>query len=129
MMGRTKGTSSLSAVLFDRHFEIREFGKKFGDRIAEQKSTLFPQHHCGDRNDGLGHGIDAKDAVPCHRCSAGGVALTEAFEITHAPAARDQHDGAGNAPSFDLVAHFCAKTRKPGAGETDILGCGQRQGA
>ena len=47
----------------DADLHVGEGGDVFRDRIGDEKPPLLDQHHRRDRNDRLGHRIDAEDRV------------------------------------------------------------------
>src|SRR6266403_2353064 len=115
------------SVPLHRDLEAGEIGQIFLDRIAEQEAPFLPQHHGGHRSDGLGHGIDEENRSRGHRRSAGGISQAKTVEKPHPAAPRDQCDGAGETPAFDLAAHHRAQAGEPIRRETDFLGCGERK--
>ena len=55
---------------FDPHFRIRKFRDVVMHGMIEPQLRFLKQHHCGNRRDRLGHGIDAEDRVRPDRISA-----------------------------------------------------------
>ena len=54
-------------VITEQKLEIGEFGHVFADGVVEFPQALLVQHHQRHAGDGLGHGIDAEQAVRGHR--------------------------------------------------------------
>jgi len=71
-MARSAGTSSVLPSRLDRHLRIREFRNVFRERIAEQEAALLEQRHRRDRDDRLGHRMDAEDRIRLHRAPVAG---------------------------------------------------------
>ena len=107
--------------------EGREIGKVFGNGIAEQEPSVFPQHHRRHRGNGLGHGIDAKDRVLRHRRAGGRISLSEALEIPYAAAPGDERDSPRHPATFDFAGNYRAQPGETGGREANIFRRGKRQ--
>ena len=57
-------------VLLDADLRIGEFGDVFRDGVSDEQPSVLDQHHERDRDDRLGHRIDAEDRVAAHRRAA-----------------------------------------------------------
>ena len=77
----------------DADLHVGEGGDVFRDRIGDEQPSLLDQHHRRDRDDRLGHRIDAEDRVVGHRRAAGRSAPT--VPIGDLAVARDQHGAPG----------------------------------
>ena len=69
--------------------------KEFRHRIGELDLAVLDQHHGGDRDERLGHRIDAKDGIQGHRLAFILVLEARGVGIDELALARDQHDRAG----------------------------------
>ena len=105
------GTSRALAVL-DPDLHLGEGGNVLGDRIGDQQPPFLDQRHRGDRDDRLGHGIDAEDRVGGHRRPAG-PERAERLREADLAVPRDQHRDARRAARRDLALHRAVRRRSP----------------
>ncbi len=106
---------------------VGEGRDEVADRLAEMKPSLGGEHHRGDRDDRLRHGIDAKDRVGRHQRPRGGVAIAPgAMGHDLAPPLDVQH-GARDATRLDLRAQKRVDPLESLAGEAGDVGEGRRR--
>jgi hypothetical protein len=91
---------------FHHHLLIGEGRDVFRHRVVQQQPALFPQHHRGNRNDRLGHRIDAEQRVLSHGVRGGGVALAECLQIRQPVVAYDGDHRTGDLPGLDPFAQL-----------------------
>ena len=92
-------------VVAHQELEIGEFGHVFADGIVELPQAFLVQHHQRHAGDGLGHGIDAEEAVLVHRrivVDAGEAGVVESRDLA---VAHEQPDHAGDILVGDDLAH------------------------
>ncbi len=69
---RPRGRNPLElAIALDADTHRGELRQVFGDWFRQQQPSLFNERHRCDRDDRLGHRIDAEDGVLAHRRAAG----------------------------------------------------------
>jgi hypothetical protein len=69
----------------------------FRHGVRQPDPAVFRQHQDGHAGNGLGHRVDAKDAVLLHRSAGRGVAPAERLVIHHLAIARENDHRAGYA--------------------------------
>ena len=85
------------ATLVHRHFLAGKFRQMFGHRVGQQQAALLHQHHGRHRDDGFGHGVDAKPRIVVHGFAGGRVELAHTVHERHLAVARHHGDCAGQA--------------------------------
>ena len=115
------------AVALDADGHRGECRQVFGDRFREQEPPLLDQRHRCDRDDRLGHGIDAEDGVLAHGRPVG---LERAHRLMKGDlaVAGDQHRHARRFPFLDLALHGRAQQLEPRRIEADAFGRRMGQG-
>jgi hypothetical protein len=68
--------------------------KEFRHRIGELDLAVLDQHHGGDRDERLGHRIDAEDGIERHRLALFLVLVAGGVGIDELALAGDEHDRA-----------------------------------
>ena len=121
MIGFLGGDQFELAVGFDADFQISQFGNEFGDRIGDEQLAVLEQHHQRDRDDRLGHRIDAEDGVAGQRRTAG-PQRAEIAPIADLAAARDQHGDTRHVTGIDLALHHCREAIETGGMKPDLAG-------
>ena len=105
------------------HLQIGEGRDVFRDRISDQEPSLLDQHHRRDRNDRLGHRIDAEDRVVTHRRAAG-PQRADRLAVNQLAVSGDQHGDARSLLLLDLTRHDCGEPLEPFRNEPQRLGRG-----
>ena len=84
------------AVLFaHRHLQPFQFGDELAHRVVQIETAFVKERHERDAGDGLGHGVDAEDAVLRKRRVAGEVLLANRLEVDELAAPRHRGHRAG----------------------------------
>jgi hypothetical protein len=91
-------------VLLDADLRIGEFGDVFRDGVGDEQPSVLDQHHERDRDDRLGHRIDAEDCVAGHYRAAR-PQHAEVAAIADLAAPRDQHRNPRQAAGVDFALH------------------------
>ena len=112
---------------FDADFHVFELGNVFRHRLLQAEPAFLDQHHRGDADDRLGHGIEAEDRIGAHRDFPVPVLPAETFRIHQLPVAGDQHDGAGQLAGLHRFLHGGVETAEPLRGHADFFRTGLRQ--
>ena len=79
-------------------------GTNFANRVADEQLSFLDQHHERDRDDRLGHRIDAEDGVAAQRRPVGPSAPTS-LPIGDFAAPGDHHGNAGHVARIDFALH------------------------
>ena len=104
--GPARGLQPFRAVrLADQDLAVAEMGQEARQRVVEAESPLLPQHQEQDRDDRLGHGIDAVDRALGNRQAAFRVAPADPPGMEHAVAARDAPFDAAEVLGLDMSLH------------------------
>ncbi len=111
----------------DAHFHLGEGGDVFRDGIGDQEPPLLDQHHRRDRNDRLGHRIDAEDRVVAHRRPAG-AHRADRLAVSHLAVSGDQHRDARSLLLLDLTSHDCCEPLEPLRNKAQRFGRSVREG-
>ena len=96
--------------------------KEFRHRIGEFDLAVLDQHHGGDRDQRLGHRIDAKDGIQRHRLAFILVLEARGVGIDELALARDQHDRAGEFAIGNAFLERIVDAAELLFGHSDLLG-------
>ena len=111
----------------DADLRVGEGGDVFRDRIGDEEPSLLDQHHRGDRNDRLGHRIDAEDRVVGHSRAAGPQSADH-LPISDLAVAGDQHGDAWRLLLLDLARHDGGEPLEPSRNKAQRFGRGVGKG-
>jgi hypothetical protein len=99
----------------------------FRDRIGQLQLAVLDQHHGGDRDQRLGHRIDAEHRIEPHLLAFGLVLEADRVGIDELALAGDHHHGARQHALVDLglqrLAHALEALRR----HADLLGARLRE--
>ena len=97
------GNFAVSVGLRDANLEFRKVGQELRYRIGQLEPAFLHEDHGRDRDQGLGHRVDAENRILRHGRIGGLVAEAEALEVGDLALAGDQHDRAGQPTLIDLL--------------------------
>ena len=93
------------AALLHADLQVLQFRNVLRNRIRELHATLFDEDHRRDRNDRLGHRVDAEDRVGCHGRAGDGILLSVRQAMYDPAIPSNEHDSARNQTFVHVGAH------------------------
>ena len=115
-------------VPLHQHFLPGEGGNEFRYRVVQQQPPFLPQHHDGHRDNRLGHGIDAEQAVGLHGVGSGGIAFAECLQIGQPVVANDGNHRPRYLPGCHALVQHAGQAGQPIRAKPDLAGVGNGQG-
>ena len=115
------------AVHAGEHLHVLERRDVLVERIAQLELAFLVQHQQRHARHGLGHRVEAEQAVRAHRGVGFALGHAERFQVRDATAARDQRDDAGFAAGIDLGLHRRVEASEALGRQADVGGPRHRQ--
>lgn len=111
------------AVALHAHGRVGELGQVLRHRVHQLQPAGLGQHERGERDDGLGHRVDAEHRVLRHGLAARRVEPAQRLEMLHLATGGHQRDRARDAPGVDVLLQHLRQAAERGRVQS---GHGQR---